>query len=66
MRAPHAISIRTSMVGQELQAANGSLEWFLSQETRCTCFTGAIFSGLPTVELARILRDSVIPGPRLA
>ena len=66
MRAPHAISIQTSMIGHELQAANGLLEWFLTQETRCTCFTQAIFSGLPTVELARLLRDFVIPGPSLA
>lgn len=66
VRAPHAISIRTSMIGHELQAANGLLEWFLAQETRCTCFSRAIFSGLPTVELARILREFVIPGPSLA
>ena len=66
VRDPHAISIRTSMIGHELQAANGLLEWFLSQEGKCTCFRRAIFSGLPTVELARILRDFVITRPDLS
>ena len=28
-------------------------------------FTKAIFSGLPTVELARVMRDFVIPNPTL-
>ena len=58
---PHTISIRTSMIGHELQTANGLLEWFLSQDRKCTCFRRAIFSGLPTVELAGITRDFVIP-----
>lgn len=65
VRDPHAISIRTSMIGHELQSANGLLEWFLLQEPECRCYTRAIFSGLPTVELARIIRDYVIPSPRL-
>lgn len=66
VRDPHAISIRTSMIGHELNTANGLLEWFLSQDRKCTCFTRAIFSGLPTVELTRIIRDFVIPRPELA
>lgn len=60
VRDPHTISIRTSMVGHELQAANGLLEWFLAQQTECKCFTRAVFSGLPTTELARMIRDVVL------
>src|SRR6185437_6432951 len=30
--APHAITLRTSIIGHELQGAGGLLEWFLSQE----------------------------------
>jgi dTDP-4-dehydrorhamnose reductase len=66
VRDQHAISIRTSMIGHELQAANGLLEWFLLQQGKCTCFRRTIFSGLPTVELARILRDFVIGKPDLS
>jgi dTDP-4-dehydrorhamnose reductase len=66
VRAPHTISIRTSMIGHELQSADGLLEWFLSQQTSCSCFTRARFSGLPTVELARIIRDVVLVRPELS
>lgn len=62
---PHTITLRTSMIGHELQTANGLLGWFLSQQERCTCFGRAMFSGLPTVALARIVRDAVIPRPDL-
>jgi len=62
---PHTITLRTSMIGHELQAAHGLLGWFLSQRERCTCFGRAIFSGLPTVALAQIVRDWVMPRPAL-
>jgi dTDP-4-dehydrorhamnose reductase len=62
---PHAIMLRTSMLGPELQGANGLLAWFLSQQKTCKCFSKVIFSGLPTVVLAKIIRDYVIPKPEL-
>ena len=40
------------------------LEWFLSQ-ARCNGFTRAIFSGLPSVVFARVVRDIVIADGRL-
>lgn len=62
---PHAITLRTSIIGHELQSAHGLIEWFLSQQDQCKGFTRAIFSGLPTVVLAQIIRDVVIPRPEL-
>jgi dTDP-4-dehydrorhamnose reductase len=62
----HAITIRCSMIGHELKSKNGLLEWFLRQQEQCRCFTRAIFSGLPSVELARIVRDVVIPAHQLS
>ncbi len=59
--SPSAITIRTSMIGHELQGSSGLLGWFLSQENRCECYSRAIFSGLPTVVIAQIVRDIVIP-----
>lgn len=59
--SPHAITLRTSTIGHELQTKYGLLEWFLSQGGACKGFGGALFSGLPTVVLAQIIRDIVIP-----
>jgi dTDP-4-dehydrorhamnose reductase len=57
---PHTITLRTSTIGHELQSAHGLLDWFLSQR-QCKGFSRAIFSGLPTVVFAQIIRDVVIP-----
>lgn len=62
---PHAITLRTSIIGHELDSARGLVGWFLSQQGEVKGFTRAIFSGLPTVELARVIRDHVIPRPEL-
>ncbi len=62
---PNAITLRTSTIGHELQSAYGLLDWFLSQEGRCKGFSRAIFSGLPTVVFAQVIRDIVIPHPEL-
>lgn len=61
VRYPHTITLRTSIIGHELQTAHGLIDWFLSQQNKCKCFTRAIFSGFPTVVLAQIIRDIVIP-----
>lgn len=61
----HAITLRTSTIGHELQSSYGLLEWFLAQEGSCTGFSKAIFSGLPNTAFAEIIRDYVIPKPRL-
>lgn len=62
---PHAITLRTSIIGHELNGAHSLIGWFLSQEGSVKGFKRAIFSGLPTVEIARLIRDHVIPHPEL-
>ncbi len=62
----HAITLRTSTIGHELQSAYGLLEWFLSQQGSCKGFSRAIFSGLPNVVFAQVVRDVVIPRPGLS
>jgi dTDP-4-dehydrorhamnose reductase len=62
---PHAITLRTSIIGHELQSGKGLLEWFLSQQGQCSCYTRAIFTGFPTIVLADLIRDVVIPRPDL-
>lgn len=58
---PRTITLRTSIIGHELASAHGLVGWFLAQEGRVKGYTRAIFSGLPTVELARVVRDVVLP-----
>jgi dTDP-4-dehydrorhamnose reductase len=62
---PHAITLRTSIIGHELNSAHSLISWFLAQSEMVKGFTRAIFSGLPTVEVARVVRDYVIPHPEL-
>jgi dTDP-4-dehydrorhamnose reductase len=62
---PHAITLRTSTIGHELQSEYGLLDWFLSQQGRCKGYTRAIFSGLPTLVFAQVIRDVVIPHAEL-
>ncbi|MFB9265871.1 dTDP-4-dehydrorhamnose reductase family protein [Bradyrhizobium erythrophlei] len=58
---PHAITLRTSIIGHELDSAHGLVDWFLAQKGRVFGYTKAVFSGLTTNELARVMHDFVIP-----
>ena len=62
---PHAITLRTSIIGHELDGVRSLIGWFLAQTGNVKGFKRAIFSGLPTVEMARVIRDHVIPHPEL-
>ena len=61
----NAITLRTSIIGHELTGAKSLVDWFLSQTGEINGFRKAIFSGLPTIEVARIVREFVIPNPNL-
>jgi len=58
---PNAITLRTSIIGHEISGNRSLIGWFLAQEKKVTGFKGAIFSGLPTVEVSRVIKDYVIP-----
>ncbi len=58
---PPCVTLRTSIIGHELKGNFGLVEWFLSQEKKVSGFRKVIYSGFPTLELARIIRDYVIP-----
>ncbi len=62
---PHAITLRTSIIGRELSGNRSLVGWFLAQQGSVQGFTGAIFSGLPTMELARVINEYVLPRPDL-
>lgn len=63
---PHALTLRTSFIGHELTTNHELVEWFLSQEGTVKGFRKAIYSGLPTVVLARLVRDIVLKYPGLS
>jgi dTDP-4-dehydrorhamnose reductase len=61
---PNLVTLRTSTIGHEHGTRHGLLEWFLAQ-TECKGFRRAIFSGMPTVVFAQVVRDVVIPDSSL-
>lgn len=63
--AANAITLRTSIIGHELDSANGLVGWFLAQSGSVKGFRRAVFSGLPTGELARVVHAHVLPRPQM-
>ena len=63
---PGCVTLRTSIIGHELHSTNSLIDWFLSQSTAVKGYTNAIFSGLPTNEMAMVIRDYVIPNTNLS
>ncbi|GAA4749387.1 SDR family oxidoreductase [Nocardioides endophyticus] len=63
--APH-VTLRTSIIGHEMRYGGSLIEWFLSQRGQHVHgFTKAIYSGLPTVELAHVIAHQVLPRPEI-
>ena len=63
---PHCLTLRTSIIGHELNSRYGLIEWFLAQQDKVQGFTQALYSGFPTIEIARIIGEYVIPKPELS
>lgn len=63
---PGALTLRTSVIGPELGSRRGLFEWFRTQPGPVRGFEKAIFSGLPSVEFARVVTDFVLPRPELS
>jgi dTDP-4-dehydrorhamnose reductase len=61
----HAITLRTSIIGQELKNRLGLVEWFLAQTGTVKGYRKALYSGFTTDELSRIIMEHVIPNPGL-
>jgi dTDP-4-dehydrorhamnose reductase len=58
---PPSLTLRTSIIGHELSSTKSLVDWFLSQSGAVNGFTGAIYSGLTTVEFARLLTSIIFP-----
>ena len=59
--AENCLTIRTSIIGRELETAHSLVEWFLSNRGgKVRGFTNAIYSGFPTIVLAEIIADLIV------
>lgn len=55
------ITLRTSIIGHAIAGQKvGLIDWFLSQNGRAKGYTKAIFSGLTTLELTKVILDIII------
>ena len=61
----HVLTVRTSIIGHELRGGHSLVNWFLSQKDKIKGFSNAIYSGLPTIELANIIHKLIIPNHNL-
>ena len=62
----NAVTLRTSIIGHEPNQKNKSLvDWFIAQKSAVPGYKNAIFSGLPCIELASIIKNFVLPSPSL-
>jgi dTDP-4-dehydrorhamnose reductase len=53
---PPALTLRTSIIGRELSRKRSLVEWFLAQTGGVRGFRRAIFNGLTTAELSRVIK----------
>lgn len=66
VRYPHCLTLRTSIIGHELKRKSGLVEWFLAQNGKVRGYMKAIYSGLPTIELAYIISDYILPNENIS
>lgn len=61
------LTLRTSIIGRELQTGHSLVEWFLSNRGGSVKgFTRAIYSGFPTVVFADIISNLLVNFPQLS
>ena len=62
---PHAITLRTSIIGHDLNSNISLIDWFLSQNRTVNGYINAIYTGFPTYEIAEIIEKYVLPNTQL-
>lgn len=57
----NCLTLRTSIIGRELQTSHSLVEWFLSNRgKKVKGFVNAIYTGFPTIVLADIIADLML------
>lgn len=59
----HCITLRTSLIGHELDRKTSLVEWFLAQTSAVPGFRNVVFSGFTTIEMARIVEMILMRHP---
>lgn len=63
---PGALTLRTSIIGRELGTRHSIVEWFLANRGgRVDGYTKALYSGLTTIEFARVVGHIIAKHPNL-
>jgi len=63
--AEPALTLRTSIIGTEIAGGLSLVEWFLAQRGTIRGFTRAIYTGVTTIEMARIIEHVLLAHPTL-
>lgn len=62
----HCVTIRSSIIGLELSRKASLIEWFLAQTGTIKGFTRAIYTGITTQEMARLIEHILLNLPTLS
>jgi dTDP-4-dehydrorhamnose reductase len=60
------MTLRTSIIGLELSRKTGLIEWFLAQRGEIRGFTKAVYTGLSTAEMSRVIERVLLEHPDLS
>ena len=60
LKYPNTYTIRTSIIGHELNSKFGLLEWFLSQKKKCCGYKNFFFSGLTTFQVYNFINKYLL------
>lgn len=63
IQGENALTLRSSFIGTELYAHTELVEWFMSQRGTVKGFKHAIFTGLTTIELSRVIEKILLHHP---
>lgn len=62
----HCLTLRTSMIGHAFFESDQLVDWLVRQKGAIHGYRNAIFSGLPTIEIANIVKTIVLPRVELS
>ncbi len=64
---PGCLTIRTSIIGRELDTSHGLIEWFMKEEGKTISgYKNAVFSGLTTLAMSQIIDQIITRYPSLS
>lgn len=62
----HHLTLRTSIIGLELARKDSLIEWFLSQKEKVKGFRKAIYSGMTTLAMSRLIEYILVNQPMIS